>query len=300
MTKLTWDDPGTRKFENGVDKGVLYLSSGGGVYDSGYAWNGLTTVTESPDGAAATPKYADNMLYLNLYSVETFKGTIEALTYPDQFAECDGTLAPTPGVAVGQQHRRPFALCYRTRIGNDQNPDLGYKLHLVYGAMASPSAKAYATVNDSPDALAFSWDFSTTPVGITTQINGVTPRPSAFLTIDSTKVNAANLATLEDALYGTSGSSPRLPLPDEVIAIMSAGSVSSATPTQPGFTAAGGAITIPSVTGVQYRRADTNAVVSGTVTIATVGNSLIIYAVPLPGFSFPAGTDIDWQFTRTS
>jgi hypothetical protein len=299
MTQLTWDAIGERRFETGVDRGVLYLSSGGGVYDSGYAWNGLTTVTESPSGADTSPQYADNIIYLNLVAAETFGGTIEAFTYPDQFAECDGTLVPSPGVSVGQQKRRAFGLSYRTKVGTDLNSDAGYKLHLVYGAQAAPSEKAFATVNDSPEALAFSWDFTTTPVPVTTQIGGVTPRPTAILTIDSTKVTAANLTALENALYGTAGTNPRLPLPDEVIA-MFAGSVTNATPTQPGFTAAGGVITIPTVTGVTYRRADTNAVVTGTVTIATIGASLIIYAVPNGGYQFPAMTDSDWQFTRTS
>lgn len=301
MTALTWDVVGTRRYETGVDKGVLYLSTGGGgVYDSGYAWSGLTTVTESPDGAAATPQYADNIIYLNLISAETFGGTIEAFTYPDQFAQCDGTLVPTPGITVGQQTRKAFGLSYRTKVGTDANPDAGYKIHLVYGAQAAPSEKAFATVNDSPEALAFSWDFTTTPVAVTTTIGGVTPKATAILTIDSTVVTAANLTTLESALYGTAGSSPRLPLPDEVIA-MFAGSVTSATPTQPTFVAAGGTITIPSITGVQYRRADTNAIVpAGTVVIGTVGASLIIYALPLPGYSFPPMTDTDWQYTRTS
>jgi hypothetical protein len=296
MTKLAWDTVGEREFETGVDHGVLYLANGG-VYDEGYAWNGLTTVTESPDGAASTPQYADNIIYLNLISAETFGGTIEAFTYPDEFAECDGTLVPSPGVTVGQQTRRQFGLSYRTKLGNDQNPDAGYKLHLVYGANAAPSEKAYATVNDSPAALSFSWDFTTTPVAVTTEIGGVTPRPTAILTIDSTKVPAANLQALEDALYGTAGADPRLPSPDEVIGMFT-GAVTEATPTEPTFTPATGAIVIPTVTGVQYRRADTNAVVTGTVTITNSGDSLIIYAVPTAGYEFPDDVDTDWQFTR--
>lgn len=298
MTALTWDQSGTRTFETGVDRGVLYLAVGG-VYSIGYAWNGLTTVTESPDGAEASPQYADNIVYLNLTSAETFGGTIEAFTYPDQFAQCDGTAVPTPGVAIGQQNRRNFGLSYRTKKGNDTNPDAGYKLHLVYGAQAKPSEKAYATVNDSPEALSFSWDFTTTPVQVTTLVNGSQLKPTALLTIDSTTVPAANLAALEQALYGSAGADPRLPSPDEVIA-MFAGSVTSVTPTAPTFAAAGGTITIPTVTGVEYRRADTNAKVTGTVTISTVGSSLIIYAVPTAGYVFPSNVDDDWQFTRTS
>lgn len=292
MTQLVWDQVGAREFETGVDHGVLYLGDNG-VYDEAHAWNGLTTVTESPDGAEATPQYADNIKYLNLYSAETFGGTIEAFTYPDAFLECDGTAEPSPGVTVGQQDRRSFGLSYRTKLGNDQNSEAGYKLHLVYGATASPSEKAYSTINDSPEALAFSWDFSTLPVPVT----GF--KPSALLTINSTKVDADNLAALEAALYGTEGADGRLPLPDEVLG-MFAGSVTEATPTEPGFVAAGGTITVPTVTGVQYRRADTNAVVTGSVVISTVGDSLIIYALPLPGYAFPPDADDDWQFTRTS
>lgn len=298
MTQLVWDQVGSRTYETGVDRGVLYLATGG-VYDTGYAWSGLTTVTEKPSGAGASPQYADNIVYLNLVAAETFGGTIEAFTYPDQFAQCDGTASPAPGVNIGQQTRRSFGFSYRTRVGNDSNPDAGYKIHLVYGAMASPSDKAYGTVNDSPAALAFSWDFTTTAVAITTLVNGAQMKPTAILTIDSTKVPAVNLAALEAALYGTAGSTARLPLPDEVLG-MFAGTVTSVTATQPGFTAAGGTITIPTVTGVVYRRADTNAVVTGTVTISTVGASLIIYAVPAAGYSFPAMTDTDWAFTRTS
>lgn len=298
MTQLTWDDTGTRKFETGVDKGVLFPIGAGGVYDEGFAWNGLTTVTESPDGASASPQYADNIIYLNLYSQETFHGTIAAFTYPDEFAECDGTLVPTEGVTVGQQTRKPFGLCYRTKIGNDTNADAGYKLHLVWGATASPSEKAYTTINDSPAALEFSWDFTTVPVPVTTMIGGKTPRPTAIMTIDSTQVDADNLAALEQVLYGDVGSDPRLPTPDEVIG-MFAGSVTDATPTVPTFVAGTGVITIPTVTGIKYHRADTNAVVTGTVTIGVSGQSLIIYATANPGYEIPSGVDTDWQFTRS-
>jgi hypothetical protein len=178
----------------------------------------LTTVTESPSGAAATPLYADNIKYLNLIAAESFEATIEAFTYPDSFAECDGTVELTPGVFVGQQSRKLFGLCYRSRIGNDlDGQDHGYRLHLVYGALAAPSQKAYATVNDSPEAIAFSWTVSTTPVAVTDN------KPTALLTIDSTKVDATRLAALLDILYGTVGDDPRLPLPNEVLTIMSTG-----------------------------------------------------------------------------
>lgn len=299
MTKLTWDGTGERRYETGVDRGVLYIATNG-VYGpgSGTAWNGLTTVTESPSGAEANAIYADNIKYLNLISAEEFGGTIEAYTYPDAFAQCDGSLVSAGNVVLGQQNRKSFGLCYRTRVGNDvSGSDYGYKLHLVYGATAAPSEKAYATINDSPEAITFSWEITTSPVSVTTQINGVTPRPTAILTIDSTKVTPANLATLEDALYGTAGTDGRLPLPDEVIA-MFAGSISTATPTIPTFVSP--TITIPTVTGVQYRRADTNAVVTGTVTVGSApGDKLVIYAVPTAGYAFSAGIDDDWQYTRT-
>ena len=260
MTALVWDQSGERLYETGVDKGVLYIPTAG-IYDTGFAWNGLYTVTESPSGAEPTPLYADNIKYLNLISREEFGGTIEAYTYPDEFGECDGTAAPQVGLAVGQQTRQIFGLSYRTKLGNDiEADDYGYKLHLIYAALAAPSEKAYATINDAPEAITFSWEFSTTPVNVT----GL--KPTAILTIDSTKVNPANLATLETALYGSPGIDPRLPLPDEVISMFS-GSTTVVTPSSPTFVAATGVITIVATTGVVYRRADTNAVVTGTVTI---------------------------------
>jgi hypothetical protein len=220
--RLLWDQVGEREYEAGVDRGVLYLPDATGDYDRGFAWNGLTTVTESPSGADPSPQYADNIKYLNLVAAEQFGGTIEAFTYPDEFAECDGTAVPAPGVRVGQQARKTFGLCYRTRVGNDvDGTDFGYKLHLVYGALAAPSEKAYGTINDSPEALAFSWTFTTTPVDVT----GL--KPAAMISVDSTEVDAAALTALEDILYGTNGvagagTEPRLPLPDEVIGMFPA------------------------------------------------------------------------------
>jgi len=293
MTVLTWDQVGERYYETGVDRGVLYIPNAG-VYDTGVAWNGLTTVTESPSGAETTALYADNIKYLNLVSVEEFGGTIEAFTYPTEFGQCDGTAAPATGVAIAQQNRKPFGLSYRTRIGNDVTGDeLGYKIHLVYGALAAPSEKAYATINDSPEAITFSWAFTTTPVSIA----GL--KPSALITIDSTKVSAADLIAIENALYGTGGTDPRLPLPDEIISIV-ANAQTVVTTIAPSFTAATGAIVIPTVTGVVYRRADTNVIVTGTVTIATPGASLTINAAPLNGtYVFSVASDDDWTFTRT-
>lgn len=212
MARITWDQVGERFYEAGVDHGVLYLSNNTGTYDKGYAWNGLTTVTESPSGAESNPQYADNIKYLNLVSAEEFGATIEAFTYPNEFAQCDGTATPRAGIAIGQQGRRMFGLSYRTLVGNDtEGTSLGYKIHLIYGAQAAPSEKAYGTINDSPEALTFSWELSTSPV----PVEGY--KPTASVTIDSRNVPAATLKTLEDILYGSADVEPRLPLPDEVI-----------------------------------------------------------------------------------
>jgi hypothetical protein len=218
MPPLTWDDVGERLYEVGVDHGVLYIPDATGVYNTGFAWNGLTTVTESPSGAEASPQFADNIKYLNLISAEEFGGTIEAFTYPEEFAQCDGTALPSPGVAVGQQNRKSFGLSYRTQVGNDvDGTDHGYKLHLLYGCQASPSEKAYATINDSPEAIAFSWDFTTSPAPAT----GL--KPTSLIVIDSTVVDATDLTALETILYGAAATEPKLPTPDEVIALFPPG-----------------------------------------------------------------------------
>jgi|SRR3954451_12194878 hypothetical protein len=214
MAPLTWDQVGERFYETGVDHGVLYLPDAAGVYNTGVAWNGLTTVTESPSGAEPNAQYADNIKYLNLISAEEFGATIEAFTYPDEFSECDGTFLPSPGVAVGQQGRKMFGLCYRSRVGNDvDGTDYGYKLHLVYGCQAAPSEKAYATINDSPEAIAFSWDVTTTPVPVTNN------KPTSLIVVDSTVVDAADLTALENLLYGVAATEAALPTPDAVIAL---------------------------------------------------------------------------------
>lgn len=216
MSKLVWDQTGERLYETGVKYGVLYVQEGA-AYPKGVAWNGLTAVTESPSGAEATALYADDIKYLNLMSAEEFGATIEAYTYPDEFMACDGSASLSEGVYIGQQARKAFGLCYRTTIGNDVvNNDYGYKLHLIYGALASPSEKAYSTINDSPEAITFSWEVSTTPVNVTGH------KPTACLTIDSTKVDAEKLAALEAILYGSESEEARLPLPDEVAQIMTA------------------------------------------------------------------------------
>jgi hypothetical protein len=215
MTRLAWDAVGDHLYETGVDQGVLYIPDISGVYATGCPWNGLTTVTESPSGAAATPQFADNIKYLNLISAEEFGATIEAFTFPDEFAQFDGMVTPEPGVLVGQQPRKTFGLSYRTRLGNDVDADShGYKLHLVYGCVAAPSQKAYASINDSPAATAFSWDVTTTPVPVTGY------QPTSLIVIDSTVVDPTNLTSLLDELHGdaTTGVA-NLPMPDDVIAI---------------------------------------------------------------------------------
>ena len=212
--KIVWDEVGKRFYETGVDHGVLYPQEAG-AYPKGVAWNGLTAVTESPSGAEANPLYADNIKYLNLFSTEEFGATVEAYTYPDEFAACDGSAEIAKGVTIGQQARKPFGLSYRTIIGNDSDGDShGYKLHIIYGAMASPSEKAYSTVNDSPEAITFSWELTTTPVNVTGH------KPTASITIDSTKVDKEKLAKLEEILYGSESNEARLPLPDEIVTLV--------------------------------------------------------------------------------
>ena len=217
MARLVWDKTGERFYETGVRQGVLYPMVDGS-YPKGVAWNGLTAVTESPSGAESTALYADDIKYLNLRSTEEFGATIEAYTYPKEFEECDGSAELAAGVTIGQQPRKSFGLSYRTALGNDvENENHGYKLHLIYGATASPSEKAYATINDSPEAITFSWEVTTVPVNV----DGF--KPTASLTIDSTKVDSAKLTALEDILYGKSETEARLPLPDEIATMMAQG-----------------------------------------------------------------------------
>lgn len=211
MAKLTWDETSKRLYETGVRQGVLYPQDNSGAYPKGVAWNGLTAITESPSGAEETALWADDIKYLSLRSAEEFGATIEAYTYPDEFAICDGSAELTTGVIVGQQPRKPFGLCYRTVLGNDTELDAhGYKLHLIYGATASPSERAYQTVNDSPEAITFSWEMTTVPVAVKDA------RPTACVTIDSTKVDSEKLKALEKVLYGDENAEARLPLPDEI------------------------------------------------------------------------------------
>ena len=217
MPKLVWDETGKRLYETGVSKGVLYVQTDDGTYGNGVAWNGLTAVNESPSGAEATPLYADDIKYLELTSTEEYGASIEAYTYPEEFEQCDGSAELGAGVTIGQQPRKAFGFCYRTLIGNDvKNNDYGYKIHIVYGAKAAPSEKAYQTVNDSPEAITFSWELTTTPVNVAGH------KPTACVTIDSTKVTPDKLKSIEEALYGSETAEPKLLLPDEIAAIIKA------------------------------------------------------------------------------
>jgi hypothetical protein len=288
MTRVAWDEVGKRIFETGVDHGVLYLINNIGEYNTGFAWNGLTTVTESPSGAEPQPQYADNIKYVVLTSYEEFGGTIEAFTYPDEFSACDGTAQPQTGVSIGQQARKSFGFSYRTLVGNDiEGIDYGYKLHLVYGASASPSEKAYGTVNDSPEAVPFSWDFWTTPI----PVEGF--KPTSYICIESTKVDATALAQLEDLLYGTVGIDPELPLPDSVLALFE-GTVTAVTPLAPTYVSATDIVTIPSVTGVEYL---VNDVVVPSGAFGPITANVLVRARPMPGYVFTAGSDNDWLIT---
>lgn len=291
MAVLLFDDTGNRRFETGVKKGVLYpLNTSNGLYDTGYAWNGLTEIKEKPAGAGSNKQYADNQAYLNLLSAETFGGEISAFTYPDQFGLCDGTAEPASGVTVGQQARATFGLSYRTEIGNDVSSDLGYKLHLVYGALASPSEKDYATINDNPNAVAFSWAFDCTGASSATYGN------TSLLTIDSTKVDATALTDLENFLYGTAGTNPSLPPPDSVTALFT-GTITAVTLSPATFDGAH-TITIPSQTGVTYY-------VDGVVHAAgsqllTTGQSKVVSATPNAGYVFNTPVVDRWLFTFVS
>ena len=215
---IEWDKVGEHFYETGISRGVLYpiddKKTGNNKYGDGVAWNGLTSVSESPEGAEVSELYSDNIKYLNLMSAENFKGTIEAYTYPDEFAECDGSAELLAGVKIGQQPRKIFGLCYRTEIGNDETSEKGYKLHLVYNCLASPSERSYETINDSPEAITFSWEFSTTPVNVTGH------KPTALVTIDTTKLEAGKLELLENALYGSGDTQAKLLLPDEIVTLL--------------------------------------------------------------------------------
>ena len=214
MAKLTWDDTGKRFYETGVDQGVLYVRDSNGAYPLGVPWNGLINVTESPEGAEPSAHYADNRKYVNIQSTEEFKATIEAFTYPEEFAECDGSAQPKPGAFIGQQERKTFGLVYRTKIGNDLTQEAGYKLHLVWGAVAAPSEKAYATINDSPEPTTFSWEITTTPVNVTGYL------PTSTMTLDSIELGSVKMAAIEAKLFGDATNAAALLMPDAILALI--------------------------------------------------------------------------------
>ncbi len=287
MTVLEWDRVAEKVFEAGVDKGVLYLPNAQGEYVEGHAWNGLISVSESPSGAESNKQYANNKVYLNLMSAEEFAATIEAFTYPDKFAECDGSAELAPGVFVSQQRRKSFGLSYRSLVGNDTDgTDYGYKLHLVYDGLAAPTEKTHTTLNESPEAGTFSWEISTTPVNVPGH------RPSATITIDSTKVDAAKLAELEAILYGTAGVDARLPLPAEIIALFNGAASIEVLATEPSFDSATDTITIPAIAGVDYK-VNNEVVASGPLVIT---EDTVVTASPQQGYKFPAVSDNDWYY----
>lgn len=221
MSVIVWDQVGEKNYETGVDHGVLYLQDTDGSYPAGVAWNGLTSINENPSGAEITSLYADNIKYLNLMSAEEFGMTIEAYTYPDEFKECDGSMELAPGIYAGQQNRKSFGMVYRTIMGNDtEGQNHGYKLHLVYGLLAQPSGKQFSTVNDSPDAINFSWEAKATPAPISTAISGKTPKPTATIEIVSTAISSTALKAIEEALFGTASTAAYLPSPDEVLELI--------------------------------------------------------------------------------
>lgn len=286
MAVLTWDDVGERTYETGVDHGVLYIPDVNGVYNDGVAWNGLISVTESPSGAEATATWADNIKYLNLISAEQFAATIEAYTYPDEFQQFDGLVVPVPGLTIGQQVRKTFGLAYRSRIGNDLLGDAaGYKLHLVYGCTAAPSEKAYTTVNDSPEAITFSWEVSTIPVAV----EGL--RPTSIITLDSTEVDATALAALELILFGDTLVDPRLPLPDEVVAMFE-GTVTPVTPGVPTYNSGTDTLTIPATANVTYY--NNGEVIAAGDTVITEDAHVTVVANE--GYVLAEGVDDDWYF----
>lgn len=290
MSVLQWDQTGEKVYENGVEKGVFYTVNGAGAYNNGYAWNGLVSVTESPSGAEVNKQYADNRVYASLRSAEEFGATVEAFTYPrESIPALDGAATPTPGVALGQQGRPTFGMSYVSKIGNDLDPDAGEKIHLIYGASANPSEKAYTTVNDSPEAATFSWELTTSPVGVGT-IGGTEYKPLATITIDTTKEDPDAVATLREFLYGTAGTDPSLPSPAAVVALFS-GAVLTATPTEPTYDNTTNVMTVPTITGVAYYM-DDELLAPGAQPAFTTNH--MVEARPAVGYKFPANIDTDW------
>lgn len=290
--KLEWDKTGERLYRTGVNKGVLYQVDAG-EYVDGVAWNGLTNVTASPSGAESNKQYADNIVYLNLLSVEEFNATIEALSYPTAFEQNDGSATPTPGVYVSQQRRKPFGFCWQSRVGNDElATDYGYEINMVWGCQAAPSEKANATISDAPEPQALSWELSTTPTNIGTVL-GVDYNPTAKMTISSVGTDPVKLAALEDVLYGTASTDPVLPLPADVI-LMMASALTSVTPAAPTYDAGTDLITIPNTAGVEYK---INGVIVPAGAYGPITANTEVRAYPATGYKFPVPTQTQWVFT---
>lgn len=298
MTRILWDQVGKRRFKTGVDRGVFYKRNPDGSYGNAVPWNGLTNVTESPSGAEANKTYADNMVYVVIKSAEEFGGTIEALFYPDEFAECDGSAEVVPGVKIGQQNRKSFGFAYRTLLGNDtESTDYGYEIHVIYGADAAPSEVANGTVNESPEPGALSWELTTTPTPVGT-INGVEYKPTAHLTIDSTKLDAATLALVEDLLYGDNDSDGTLPTPAELIALIEGEStpINLATyANQPSYNNTTHVATLPAVTGVVWY-VDGEETAAGALPALAVGETIEVEARAASGYHIAQG-DTDWTYS---
>lgn len=293
MSKLEWDKVGERFYETGVSNGVLYIPSITGQYTQGYAWNGLTGVTSSPSGAESSKQYADNIAYLNLTSAEDYGATIEAFQSPAAFDQCDGTAVPIPGILVGQQRRKTFGFSWQSLIGNDiEGQDHAYKIHVIYGAQATPSEKAYTTVNESPEAATLSWTVTTTPAPISPAIvlEGRELKPTAYLAFDSRHFSTAKMQALKDVLYGTASTQPRLPTPYELITLMST-DVAEVTPTAPTFDDTDNTVSLPATPGVVYTI--NGQPVEGDVVL---DKSAVVYAVPALGYRFPEVTQTQWAY----
>lgn len=290
MPELSWDQTGEKVYENGVEKGVFYTVNGAGVYNNGYAWNGLVSVTESPSGAEVNKQYADNRVYASLRSAEEFGATVEAFTYPkESIPALDGSATPTPGVALGQQGRPTFGMSYVSKIGNDLNPDAGEKIHLIYGASANPSEKAYTTVNDSPEAATFSWELTTSPVDVGT-VNAVNYKALSTITVDTTLEDPDAVATLREFLYGTAGTDPSLPSPAAVVAMFTAATL-TVTPTEPTYNGTTDVMTVPTIAGVSYYM-DDELLAPGAQPAFTENH--MVEARPNVGYKFPPNVDTDW------
>lgn len=298
MTRIEWGRTGERFFETGVSRGVLYPTDKFGAYPKGVAWTGLTAVNESPSGAEATKEYADNQVYLNMISAEEFSGTIEAFQSPVEFDQCDGSASTVPGIRIGQQTRRAFGFSYQTLIGNDiDGQEHGYKVHVVYGALAAPSERNHETVNDSPEPVTLSWEFNTTPANITPEIkiDGKALKPVSTLSFDSRYFSAAKMQELTDILYGTESSDARLPSPFELITLMGLGQAVEVTPTAPTFDDVSDTLTIPTVLGVSYF-SNGAAIEPGDHVIE---GPTLVTSVPKIGYAFPKFIQTQWAFTPT-